>query len=194
MGVDFINCSFCNEIFADCGPFRTCDWCRRSWSEECYGKVETKDEINDVWVCKICMINARKCRCGRISDGCVICDQCGLILCRKCICDEEEDESDDDIEDKNILEDNRNIVGDNNIVEDNKNIIKNSKSIVEDKNIVKDDVGKKDHKHEFHTFAKKEKCSFCKEYGEDVYEVCDRSICKNCCRWLSTEINKLKIC
>lgn len=35
MGVDYMNCSWCNQIFCDCGFYRYCEGCESVYCEYC---------------------------------------------------------------------------------------------------------------------------------------------------------------
>lgn len=54
MGVEFYNCSFCDEIFADCGIYFKCECGEKYCSNECANIiVESKDDV-DEYSCRMC--------------------------------------------------------------------------------------------------------------------------------------------
>lgn len=52
MGVEFISCTYCDEIFPDCGGFFSCESCgKRYCSVTCAGRNYDEDTPSD---CRIC--------------------------------------------------------------------------------------------------------------------------------------------
>lgn len=46
MGVDYYNCTECNQIYADCGDYKTCCWCRDGFCGYCDGVQEVLLKCN----------------------------------------------------------------------------------------------------------------------------------------------------
>ncbi len=55
MGVDFYNCHNCNEIYADCGRYGSCEGCEKSWCESCMDDIKSFD-YNDEPRCDLCFL------------------------------------------------------------------------------------------------------------------------------------------
>lgn len=50
MGVDYYNCEFCNEIYADCTDYGSCKICNKSACPNCYYKDFSYYKLdNDVY-------------------------------------------------------------------------------------------------------------------------------------------------
>jgi len=53
MGVDYYNCDICNEIYADCGTYESCQTCGASWCANCMDEYEIF-MIDDEERCDLC--------------------------------------------------------------------------------------------------------------------------------------------
>lgn len=57
MGVDYINCDECGEVFNDCSPYSYCIGCGRSYCKYCENSVNLiTDENGETISCKYCKL------------------------------------------------------------------------------------------------------------------------------------------
>lgn len=58
MGVDFLNCPACYEVFCDAEPYYHCPKCKNNICERCSDNTGSEDE-DDIEICPICRGDVR---------------------------------------------------------------------------------------------------------------------------------------
>lgn len=81
MGVEYMNCSECDEIICDAGEYPKCDNCHEWFcSVECGDLV--KGFYSGRWLCKKCRPECNYCK--QILDEFVECEGCSAQYCEEC--------------------------------------------------------------------------------------------------------------